>query len=245
MTDDPWEAHARWWQEGFTNGADPEYSEQILPLAAEWLAGFGSVLDLGCGEGQLARRAVDAGTHFAVGIDRATTQIVEGVARGGGPRYVIGDACALPVADATFDAVVACLVLEHVAMLEEACSEVARALRPGGRFVLFLNHPFIQTPDSGWIDDQMIEPPEQYWRVGPYLVEDHSLVEVDNGVRITFHHRPLSRYVNALADAGLFVEQMIEPPPPAGFVALAPEYESITTIPRLLVLVTRRGPGTR
>ena len=31
---DAWERHADWWQESFTNGADPEYEEQILPLAA-------------------------------------------------------------------------------------------------------------------------------------------------------------------------------------------------------------------
>ena len=29
---DPWETHAGWWQEHFTDGADPEYEEQILPL---------------------------------------------------------------------------------------------------------------------------------------------------------------------------------------------------------------------
>ena len=43
-------------------------------------------------------------------------------------------------------------------------------LEPGGRFLLFLNHPLLQTPDSGWIDDQILD--EQYWRVGPYLPED-------------------------------------------------------------------------
>ena len=32
-----WERHAAWWQDGFTNGADPEYEEQILPLAAAHL----------------------------------------------------------------------------------------------------------------------------------------------------------------------------------------------------------------
>ena len=28
---DPWEVHATWWQDGFTDGADAEYVEQILP----------------------------------------------------------------------------------------------------------------------------------------------------------------------------------------------------------------------
>ena len=36
-----WEQHAEWWQDEFTDGADPEYEEQILPLAAQLLAGYG------------------------------------------------------------------------------------------------------------------------------------------------------------------------------------------------------------
>ena len=35
-----WETHADWWQHGFTDGADPEYEEQILPLAADLLKGL-------------------------------------------------------------------------------------------------------------------------------------------------------------------------------------------------------------
>ena len=31
--DDLWERNAGWWQDGFTDGADAEYEEQILPLA--------------------------------------------------------------------------------------------------------------------------------------------------------------------------------------------------------------------
>ena len=51
------EAVQRWWQDGFTAGADPEYEEQILPLAAQHLAGARRILDIGTGEGQLARLA--------------------------------------------------------------------------------------------------------------------------------------------------------------------------------------------
>ena len=41
VTDDLWEAHADWWIDGFTEGADPEYTEQILPMAFDELSGFG------------------------------------------------------------------------------------------------------------------------------------------------------------------------------------------------------------
>ncbi|HEV3495451.1 MAG TPA: methyltransferase domain-containing protein, partial [Actinomycetes bacterium] len=155
---------------------------------------------------------------------------------GGGVRYARSRAERLPFPGGAFDAVVTCLVLEHLAELDAAIAEVARVLAPGGRFVLFTNHPLFQTPGSGWIDDQVLDPPEQYWRVGPYLPESVTDEEVDAGVTLPFFHRPLGRYVNALAAHGLLVTRMEEPPPPPGFLAKAPEYAGAATIPRLLLL---------
>jgi SAM-dependent methyltransferase len=236
--DDPWEQHAAWWQEGFTDGADPEYEEQILPLAARWLEGAGRVLDVGTGEGQIARLAVKGGAGTVLGVDPTWAQLTVARDRAGGPVYARGAAAALPCRSGAVDAVVACLVFEHIDDVDEAIAEVARVLRPGGRFCFFLNHPLLQTPNSGWIDDQFLDPPEQYWRIGPYLVEDATIEEVDKGVFIRFIHRPLGRYVNALAANGLLVEHMAEPAPPAGFIARAAEYNQAATIPRLLYLRT-------
>ena len=231
-----WEQHAGWWQDGFTEGADAEYVEQILPLAAECLAGARRVLDVGCGEGQVARLASADGAHAVVGVDPTRAQLAAARQRGGGPAYARSGAAALPFLDRAFDAVVACLVFEHIREVDEAIAEVARVLEPGGRFAFFLNHPLLQTPNSGWIDDQILDPPEQYWRIGPYLVEDESVEEVEKGIFIPFIHRPLSRYVNAMAANGLLVTRMEEPAPPPGFLARAKEYAEAATIPRLLLL---------
>jgi len=238
--DDLWEANAGWWQDGFTDGADPEYEEQILPMAAQHLAGARRVLDVGCGEGQVARLALRGGAELAVGVDPTWAQVAVATERGGGPRYARAGAGELPFADASFDAVVACLVFEHIRDVDDAIAEVARVLAPGGRFLFFLNHPLLQTPNSGWIDDQIIDPPEQYWRIGPYLIEDETVEEVEKDVFIPFIHRPLSRYLNALADNGLVLTRMEEPAPPPGFLARAAEYEAAATIPRLLFLRTER-----
>jgi ubiquinone/menaquinone biosynthesis C-methylase UbiE len=236
-----WERQARWWQETFTEGADPEYAEQMLPLAAEHLRGAGDVLDVGTGEGQVARLAAAAGAAGVVGIDPTRGQLTAARARGGGVGYVRAVAAALPFPSAAFDAAVACLVLEHIGGLEAVVAEVSRVLRPGGRFLLFLNHPLLQAPGSGWIDDDILG--EQYWRIGPYLVEDSSLEEVDKGVFVPFVHRPLSRYVNALVDAGMAVRRMEEPAPPEGFLARAGEYRQAATIPRLLFIRAEREAG--
>lgn len=243
MPPDLWEEQARWWQEGFTEGADEEYVEQIMPLAARWLDGRAEVLDLGTGEGQVARQCVARGARRVVGVDPTRNQVREARARGGGPAYARAAAEALPFPGASFDAVVACLVFEHIVGVDAAIAEVARVLRPGGRFAFFLNHPLLQTPDSGWIDDHVLDPPEQYWRIGPYLKEDLTLEEVEVGVHIPFVHRPLGRYVNALAAHDLLVRHMEEPAPPPAFLATAPEYPQGDQYPRLLVLVAEKVRG--
>jgi ubiquinone/menaquinone biosynthesis C-methylase UbiE len=230
-----WDQHAQWWIDGFTGGVDPEYEEQIIPLAKEELEGFGIILDVGCGDGQIARALAAQGSQV-MGIDPTQLHIAIANERGGGPSYQLGSATSLPVADNSQDAVVACLVFEHIDDVDEAIAEVARVLRPGGQFSFFLNHPLLQTPGSGWIDDHIIDPPEQYWRIGPYLVETESVEEVEKDVYIRFLHRPLSRYINSLIAHGLQLERMVEPSPPQGFLDRAPEYALAHTIPRLLYL---------
>jgi SAM-dependent methyltransferase len=240
LDDDLWESHADWWIEGFTDGADPEYEEQILPLADAELAGFARVLDIGCGDGQISRLLAARGAAV-VGVDPTWNQIRVAGERGGGASYVRSGASELPFAAESFDAAVACLVFEHIDDVYGAIDEVARVLRPGGRFSFFLNHPLLQTPGSGWISDHTLDPPESYWRIGPYLVEQDSVEQVERGVFIRFLHRPLSTYLNALVDAGLVLERMVEPAPPSGFLNRATEYGAAAAIPRLLYLRLRRS----
>jgi SAM-dependent methyltransferase len=237
---DPWDEHASWWQEGFTEGSDPEYEEQILPLVSQRLAGSERVLELGTGEGQVAR-ALGAVCTAVVGIDTSAEQLRAARARAGGPSYARASATRLPFGAGSFDAVVACLVLEHVEDLDAVLDETARVLEGGGRFLLLLNHPLLQAPGSGWIDDRVVG--EQYWRVGPYLPEVSTLEQVERGVFIRFFHRPLHRYLNGLMSRGLSMEAMEEPPPPPGFLDLAPEYREAATIPRLCVLRARKAGG--
>jgi SAM-dependent methyltransferase len=235
---DPWERHAQWWQDEFTDGADPEYVEQILPIVAAQLGDRHHVLDVGTGEGQLARHLIGAGVGRVTGIDPSVNQLRVARDRAGGPVYARAAAASLPFPDRSFDGVVACLVFEHIEAVDAAIAEVARVLTPGGVFLFLLNHPLLQVPGSGWIDDHILE--EQYWRIGPYLDESLEEEEIAPGVTLPFIHRPMSRYVNTLAANGLLVHEMLEPAPPAGFLARAVEYAESASIPRLLVLRAHR-----
>ncbi|MFK8023725.1 MAG: class I SAM-dependent methyltransferase [Ilumatobacter sp.] len=239
MTDELWEQHADWWVEEFTDGADPEYVEQIVPLAAAELSGARRVLDIGCGDGQISRVAAAAGIDV-IGVDPTWNCVSVAAERAGGPSYARAGAAELPFPDASFDTAVACLVFAHIDDVDEAIAEVARVLEPGGSFLFFLNHPILQAPGSVWVDDQLVDPPEQYWRLGPYLDEVETVEQVQLGVWIRFIHRPLSRYVNALAANSMYVERMVEPAPPPGFLAQAPGYQASAAYPRLLFLRVRK-----
>ncbi len=107
-------------------------------------------------------------------------------------------------------------------------------LAPGGRFVLVLAHPFLQSPGSGWVDDRIIG--EHYWRIGAYLREVAEVHEVEPGVNLRFVHRPLSRYVHALGQAGLAIDDMEEPSPPPALLEEFWDFPEAATIPRVLLI---------
>jgi SAM-dependent methyltransferase len=239
----PWEANSEWWAETFTGGADPEYERQIIPLILEHLHGSHRVLDLGCGEGQVTRR-IETPSRLAFGVDPAPSQLANALratAESDGAShalYTLGQGEELPFRRGSFDAVVCCLVIEHVENANRLMEEVARVLGPGGRFVLLINHPMFQGPGSGLVDDRILG--ELYWRVGPYLHEEVAIEEVDPGVEIPFAHRPLSGYLNPLAELGLHLTRMEEPPPPRDLVGFTDAAEVESLFPRLMLMRLER-----
>lgn len=234
-----WDELAPWWKATFTNGADVEYAQQILPLVAELLPAERRVLDIGTGEGQLARYlAAAVETRAVVGIDPSRAQVRNAVAEAGGPHYAIAAGEALPFPDGCFDAVVCCLVIEHASDGDAVLAEAARVLAPGGSFLLLVNHPVVQGPGSGFVDDRILG--ERYWRIGPYLIESVAAEEVDPGVEVSFAHRPLSRYVNPLCEAGLVLTRLEEPAPPIDFLTDSADLDLERAMPRLCAMRFRR-----
>jgi SAM-dependent methyltransferase len=157
--------------------------------------------------------------------------------RGGAAQYIRARSQDIPCPNASFDAAVLCLALEHVDPFEPAINEVARILTSGGLFVLLLVHPLLQSPGSGWVED--LNSGDQFWRIGPYLQDDVAIDEVAPGVHLQFAHRPVSRYIHAMGQAGLLVEDMLEPTPPPAIIVQTGDVAGAIGIPRLMVLCAR------
>lgn len=107
----------------------------------------GRVLDLGGGNGLLARHLKDRGMATVV-LDQARYVATAP------PPVVLADAERLPFADETFDAVAALWMLYHVAEPLAVLQQAARVLRPGGTFVACApsrwNDPEFQGVLPGW-----------------------------------------------------------------------------------------------
>jgi SAM-dependent methyltransferase len=107
----------------------------------------GSILDLGCGTGELARDLAAAGLRVT-GADISPQMLGRAVTadQDGAVEWVQLDPGwrALPFASRAFDAVVASSVLEYVDEPAAVLSECARVLRPGG--ALLVTVPDIRHP---------------------------------------------------------------------------------------------------
>jgi SAM-dependent methyltransferase len=113
----------------------PDALEMVFAAVAE--VEPARVLDVGCGQGELAERIGRELGSEVVGVDQSARMVELTRARGVDAR--VGDVQALTLPDESFDCVVAAWMLFHVPYVDLGVSEIARVLRSGGRLVAATN----------------------------------------------------------------------------------------------------------
>jgi SAM-dependent methyltransferase len=139
-----------------------------LPHGGRWL-------DVGCGTGALAETILAlAAPGEVVGIDPSPAYVAYARNRVNDPRarFDVGDAQSLPAPSATFDAVVAGLVLNFVPEPERAISEMARVARQGGTVAAYV-----------WDYAEGMQMMRHFWDAAGEL--DPRARELDEGRRFT------------------------------------------------------------
>jgi SAM-dependent methyltransferase len=192
----------------------------------------GRTLEIGCGEGRVARDLSNRG-HRVVGLD-AVPALVE-AARELDPKgeYRVGDAADLPFAEESFDLVVAYNSLMDMDDMDGALRELHRVLRPGGRFCACVTHPI---NDSGGFEPDDVG--------GPFFVDtyrgrrryDESFERFGRVMRFVGWCYPLEGYTRPLEEAGFLIDAIREPPIPKERVQKWPRGERRLRIPNFLML---------
>lgn len=149
------------------------------------------VLDAGCGAGAHAAELVARGARVT-GLD-ASAGLLEIAAERLGPGVPLHRADLaepLPFADATFDVVLASLVMHYLQDRVPTLAEFRRVLVPGGRLVFSTHHPSMPHPRGG---RSLLRHPR----------DRRGLDVGGQPMRMRFWHRPLRAMISAIAEAGL------------------------------------------
>ena len=128
----------------------------------DWLAPRGgqALLDVAGGTGDIAFRFLERAPQARVTVcDLTEAMLVEGRERAEAAAlsdrlaWVVGDAMALPFADASFDRVTISFGIRNVTRIEAALAEFVRVLRPGGRLMV-LEFSQMPVPALQWLYDR-------------------------------------------------------------------------------------------
>jgi SAM-dependent methyltransferase len=188
-------------------GLDEEQAGLLGPVAGL------RVLEVGAGAAQCSRWLARHGAHaiasdLSAGMQRRGRRIDR---RLGTPvPQVQADARALPFANGSFDlAVSAYGAVPFVGDPERVMREVARVLRPGGRWVFSVTHPLRWAlPDDPGAEGLVVQ--HSYFDRTPYVEEG------DDGTAVYVeHHRTIGDRVRDIVAAGLVLDDLVEPEWPA------------------------------
>jgi ubiquinone/menaquinone biosynthesis C-methylase UbiE len=92
------------------------------------------VLDVGCGDGFLARVAF--GQQLEAGIDLDKGEVGRAIASKSYKKTICASATEIPFKDKSFKTVISNCVLEHIPDIDGALSEIHRVLKPKGRLMI-------------------------------------------------------------------------------------------------------------
>lgn len=118
--------------------------ERLLELLGK---GPGRVLDIGCGPAVMTKDIIDLGWTYE-GTDISDAMVHEAKKKFPDISFSIGVVENIPVSAETYDSVVAMGLVEYVEDDERAIREVARVLKPSGRF--FVSLPNWWSPARVW-----------------------------------------------------------------------------------------------
>lgn len=174
-----------------------------------------TVLDIGCGEGWLARALATRGIDV-LGVD-AVADLVAQARRAGGGRFEVlsHEALADGVLDARFDVCVCNFSLLGEASVERLLARMPDLLVAGGALIVQTLHPPTVDPAQPYRDG---------WREGSWCG-----IDVEFQAPAPWYFRTLESWVRLFADSGLRIESLREPLHPR------------TAMPLSLVLVGERA----
>jgi SAM-dependent methyltransferase len=217
--DNGWEASAQAWIASMGDVGDFSRQYVLDPpmLARVRQRGFMRALDVGCGEGRFCRLLHAEGVA-TVGVEPSPSLRRAALARDPAGDYVEAVAERLPFPAESFDLVVCYLTLIDIDDIDAAIAEAVRVLKPGGSLLIANLNSF--NTAGVWRESA---DGARVFVLDNYLAERREWANW-SGISVQNWHRPFSRYMRPLLDAGLRLIYFDEPAPVGGNETIAARY---------------------
>ena len=159
--DTSWGPVADWYDNLLNTDPDNYQRQVILPNLLRLVdpKPGQQILDLACGSGFFAQELAKACPTIGgiVGVD-VSTELINLAKKLATPRvtYVVSPAHQLAaLKDHLFDTVISVLAIQNIAEVKEVFAAVKKVLKPGGKFIIVMNHPAFRIPGgSAWVWDE-------------------------------------------------------------------------------------------
>ncbi|TFG06977.1 class I SAM-dependent methyltransferase [Candidatus Thorarchaeota archaeon] len=225
--EEQWQVNSKAFADLIGGTGTPHHQDILVPCLDRLIGDITGkqLLDAGCGEGYLSRRYAQKGA-IVTGVD-ISSKLIDFCELNAmeNTKFHIGDICNLNESDGdSFDFVLCNLVLLNIPCLDDALREFHRVLRGNGILVFSLVHPAFNFYGPGtW--EMGEKDPETRRRKGLFFKIDNYFDEQEyqrywrtrNGEKfpapISFFHRTISTYTNAVTGAGFQILEIAEPKP--------------------------------
>lgn len=254
---DHWDREARIWADVVRGRTDIFREGLALPAFLELVGDVTgrTVLDIACGEGSVTRELARLGAQTtAIDLSPAMIELaVEEEAREKlGINYTVGNSARMDAIEpGSFDVVVSFMAVMDIASVESTFGEVARVMKPDGRFIFNMLHPCFQSPVAQWVykeDAPHTDENRLHFTVDRYF--DRGSIEENITVtgispeplyltRIRFH-RTIEDYVHALRSARLYIHDIRESVASKEMVRRFPGLDRTRRIPYFMLIEARK-----
>lgn len=212
-----WEDVNKWYHSQVGKEGHYYHQQVILPVLLPYFENDKniSLLDLGCGQGVLARAIPSLKSYVGIDASPSLLQAAKELNNLPNRQFISGDATKkLPLTKTDFTHVTIILALQNMEHQEKAIENCAKHLVSGGKLLIVLNHPCYRIPrQSSWgVDEQK---KMQYRRVERYMsplkipIQMHPGKKEKSEETWSYHH-PISDYTRWLKNAGFVIEEMQE-----------------------------------
>ena len=212
MDKDSWDSAEKWYSSCVGEKGHYYHQAVIFPqlLKILDLKKEGALLDLGCGQGVLARQLPDKITYWGVDNSKQLIEEAKKTTQRKLTQFVVSDASGeIPVEKKDFDWVCFILSLQNMERPDKAIATASKHLKPNGHLLIVLNHPCFRIPrQSNWGIDANAK--LQYRRLNCYMTPQKIPIQTNPGKKgesseTYSYHYPISSYASWFKQNGLSI----------------------------------------